>query len=548
MNNNKKSLLAGGLVSSAGLFIAKFLSIFYTIPFDAILQSSAYKGVYGGTYGIYSYVLTIAQAGLPFAIATLVSRYMARNDYKTTLLIRKVSFYTMTAFGFICMLFLLIGSQPIAQQIASSPELVPLYRNSLCILALAVFIIPILSSVRGFYQGIKEMNVYSISQIVEQIVRIAFLLIVSVIAIYALGFGRHWGVYFGVIATSVAGVVTIGYIKKNDSKSVKPIQEHAKYQDKPAEDAKFIFQELIKLSIPFLIIAAFGYCDQIVNIMDFTPGLEAYGAKAGIAMTPAIIDQYQDAVLYKAMKLIAIPMVLAPGFSAAIYPYITEARERKEKHLVKKYVLDCVESVIYICLPLCVALAVFARPILYTLYGVSGEGSELFVTTLQWFCIEGVSATICPIFSSLVMALGQRKKIVFTTMIFGIVKVATNRLFISFFGVPGMVLSSLLAYVIFAGLNIYIIQKEYAIDWKYTFRKLIFIFTGLAGMFLVSKVCYWFGLLDYSGNRVVALLLLAIMGIAAVGVYAGITLYCNIPQTIFHFDLESIKAKIKRGK
>ncbi|TDW25538.1 O-antigen/teichoic acid export membrane protein [Breznakia blatticola] len=548
MKNNKKSLLVGGLVSSAGLFIAKFLSIFYTIPFDAILKSAEYKAVYGGAYGVYSYVLTIAQAGLPFAIATLVSRYMARDDYKTTLLVRKVSFYTMTAFGFICMLFLLVASGPLASQMASKPALVPLYRNSLVILSLAVFIIPILSSVRGFYQGLKEIHVYSASQIVEQIVRILFLLIVSGIAIYVLDFGRYWAVYFGVIATSVSGVVTIAYIKRNDSKTIKPVVELANQQEKEPVDAKIIFRELIILAIPFLINAAFGYCDQFLNIIDFKPGLEAFGRQSGTLINASIIDMYQDAVLYKAMKLIAIPMVLAPGFSSAIYPYITEARERNQPKVVSKYVVECVESVVYICLPICVALALFARPILYTLYGVSGEYSELYVNTLQWFTIEGISATICPIFASLVIALGRRKQIIYTTMVFGVTKLLTNRLFISMFGVPGMVLSSLLAYIIFAGLNIYIIQKECQVNWKYSFRKLIFILTGLVGMFLVSMVFNWTGLLNYSGNRIVSLLLLGFMGILTVGVYAAITLYCNIPQSIFHFDLDGIKNKFRRGK
>lgn len=548
MKNNKKSLLVGGLVSSAGLFIAKFLSIFYTIPFDAILKSAEYKAVYGGAYGVYSYVLTIAQAGLPFAIATLVSRYMARDDYKTTLLVRKVSFYTMTAFGFICMLFLLVASGPLASQMASKPALVPLYRNSLVILSLAVFIIPILSSVRGFYQGLKEIHVYSASQIVEQIVRILFLLIVSGIAIYVLDFGRYWAVYFGVIATSVSGVVTIAYIKRNDSKTIKPVVELANQQDREPVDAKTIFRELIILAIPFLINAAFGYCDQFLNIIDFKPGLEAFGRQSGTLINASIIDMYQDAVLYKAMKLIAIPMVLAPGFSSAIYPYITEARERNQPKVVSKYVVECVESVVYICLPICVALALFARPILYTLYGVSGEYSELYVSTLQWFTIEGISATICPIFASLVIALGRRKQIIYTTMVFGVTKFLTNRLFISMFGVPGMVLSSLLAYIIFAGLNIYIIQKECQVNWKYSFRKLIFILTGLVGMFLISMVFNWTGLLNYSGNRVVSLLLLGFMGILTVGVYAAITLYCNIPQSIFHFNLDGIKNKIRRGK
>lgn len=540
MSNRKQSLLTGGLISSAGLLISKFLSLFYTIPFDAILQTSENRAIYSEAYNVYSYILMIASAGLPFAIATLVSRYLTREDYKTALLVKKISFYTMLALGFICMCFMVIFSTPIATQIAADESSIPTMRMTLILLSLAIFIIPVLSSFRGFYQGMKEMQIYSASQVVEQIVRIVFLLGVSCIAIYVFNADRIWAVYFGVIATSVAGFLTILYIKSYDRKKVLPIKRLAKQQDGESRDSKELFKELIFLAIPFLITAVFGYCDTIINQWDFVPGMKAFGITDA-----SVINLYKDGVYYKAMKLIAIPMILAPGFSSAIYPYITEARERRQPGLVQKYISNCVESVVYIALPICFALFVFAKPIIYTLYGPTGENLETYTMILKWFALEGLSATICPIFSSLVMSVGQRKKIIFTTMIFAVIKIVTNRWLISRIIVGGMVLSSFIAYAIFAGLNIIIIQRNYKVKWRYTLRKILFMLIGIGGFYLVSLIFNFFGMIDYTGNRIISLIYLGIMGIICCLAYFGITAYCHIPQSIFGFDLSAISEKIK---
>lgn len=540
-NSKKQSLLAGGLISSAGIFISKLLGLIYVIPYDTILQTAENKAYYAGAYNIYSYILNIATAGLPFAIATLIARYASRNDYRTCLLIRKISFYTMMAFGFICMCLMILFSTNIAHQVVPDGGDYDIMRNVIILISLAVFIIPILSSLRGFYQGFKEMGIYSSSQVIEQITRIVFLLGMGIFAVYVFHKDAVWALYFGVIAASVAGGITILYIKRFDFTKLKAIKRQAMAQEFDLKIAPYdLFKELIFVAIPFFLIALFGYCDTIVNQWDIVPGLTAFGASS------KQIILYQDAIFFKATKIIAIPMILAPGFSAAIIPYITTALEKRDFRLVKKYITDCVESVVYIALPVCFALLLFASPIIFTLFGVKGDDLDLYARVLQWFSLEALCATICPIFSSLVMALGSRRKIVFNTFIFALVKVATNRLFISAFGMPGMVLSSFLAYMIFAGLNIWVIQKSYAINWTYTFRKIVLMFVGLLGFYLVTLVFGFLGMIGYEGNRIVALLYLAIMGSLSCLAYFAITAYCHVPQTIFNIDIHKILQTIKR--
>lgn len=537
MNSRKQSVLLGGLISTAGIFISKFLGLIYVVPFDAILQSAANKAYYSQTYSIYSYVLQIATAGLPFAVATLVARYAAREDYRTCLLVKKISFLTMALLGVISGVIMILLSGVIASSVCPADGDIEIMKNAIILISISLFIIPILSSIRGFYQGLKEMEIYSMSQVLEQIVRIAFLLGIGAIIVFVLNIDAVWAMYFSVIAASVAGALTIFFIQWKGKAKYSEVKALAKAQsDENKMSSKEIFKELIILSIPWLLTAIFGYCDPIINQMDLGPGLEAYGKLA-------YDNNLSTAIFMHATKIIAIPMILATGFSSAIIPYITSAMEKKNVKQVHKYIMDSMDSVIYLALPMCFLLFVLAKPVMFTMFGSSNI--ELDTFAMQWYTFEGLCSTICPIITSIVMALGYRDRAILHTIIYAFIKLLTNRLFISIFGLGGLVLSTVLASVVCAGLNLYIIQKNYHVKWVYTFRKTIFMILGLIAIYVVLIPFNMMGWVDYLDSRILSLCMLGVMGIVSVLTYVFVTGIFQVPQLIFNVDVNSLVSKVK---
>lgn len=63
--------------------------------------------------------------------------------------------------------------------------------NCLRILSLAIFLVPVLSAFRGYYQGLKEMEEYAFSQAFEQVFRVAFLLSTACLVVYAFGWNKN---------------------------------------------------------------------------------------------------------------------------------------------------------------------------------------------------------------------------------------------------------------------------------------------------------------------------------------------------------------------
>ena len=107
-SNIKKSVVLSGLVGTGGLFVAKLLGLFYSIPLSSILGSDAYMAYYGNAYRIYNYILNICTAGFPMAVATVVARYKVKEDYKSLLVIRKLALAILAMLGLFGMGMLMI--------------------------------------------------------------------------------------------------------------------------------------------------------------------------------------------------------------------------------------------------------------------------------------------------------------------------------------------------------------------------------------------------------------------------------------------------------
>ena len=398
-SNVKKSIILSGLVGTGGLFIAKLIGIVYAIPFSSILGNEAYMGIYGQAYNIYSYVLTVFTAGFPFAIATLVARYSVLKDAKSILSVKKLSLAFLSITGFSGMLLLMLLAGKIAPIMVE--ENIDIMVNTLRILAIAVFLVPVLSAFRGFYQGLKEMEEYAISQAFEQIFRVLFLLAGSCIAVYALGLDRKYALYISVLSTSIAAIAGIVQIYQFDRKHIGEIESLALNQKEKAVDNKKIFKDFVSISIPYLLSSILGYSQQIYNAILLPIGLRLHNYESKVITT--IISS----TTYVGVKITAIPMILAPGFAAAIIPHITEALTKKDYKLIRKNIIDCINIILYIGIPVCFCIFLYAKPINYTLF--YNEDLKLASYVLAWLSLEAFLGTLAPVVTNLMMALELRK-------------------------------------------------------------------------------------------------------------------------------------------
>ena len=522
----KKSIIVGGLIGTGGLFVSKLIGLAYTIPFSYILQSEAYQSVYAQSYNIYAYLLTIFQSGVPFAVATLVARYIALEDAKSVILVKKIAFAILGLTGFVGMILLFTLSNVIAPAMVAKN--VDIMANCLKILSLAIFLVPVLSAFRGYYQGLKEMEEYAFSQAFEQVFRVAFLLSTACLVVYAFGWDKKYALYAAVMSTSVATIAAIAQFAYFDRKHQYVVDAMASKQTKACRSAKKIFNEILILAIPYLVVAILGNIDQIFNGFLLPTGLKMhYNAKD----TTTVIS----ASNYVAGKLNAIPMILGPGFATAIIPHISEALSKKNYKLVKKNVLDSINVVLYVAIPVSFCIFAYAGPLNYTLY--YSENLELCTFVVQWMALEGFLSTLAQLVTNLMVSLELRKYVLKNLAIGVLIKGVLLIPFVWIMGIAGAIISSLIGtgYILYK--NLKEIHDVYNISYHKTMIIVIRILIGLLALWITSILLSKLGLYGVEGSKLVCLFKMCLNGLLSVIVYVVVTLYLKVPQSIFHFQL-----------
>lgn len=526
-SRKKQSFIAGALTSTAGIFISKALGILYIVPFTAMATESN-MFFYSQAYTYYEILLNVCAAGFPFAIAAMVAKYANKNDFKTVMLIRKLSMSLMLLTGFLAAIIFVCFSAPIAMNALGSEATagdVQKLQTAFIILSFAVILVPFLSVFRGFYQGLKELKVYAVSQVVEQGVRVGVLLGGGAFLIYVLQMDSIYAIYMAVLSTSIAALAAILFYFYFDRKHISDLKKAAHFQMKDSETKKDLFIEMLLFGLPYVATAFLGNSMSIVNNAFFMNAVKA---------TPATYEQYKlilGIMQVQANKLTSIPQVLAIGFSAGIVPYLTVSLENKDWKELQQNITDCLGTVLYIGMPLFFCLLVLAGPIYYVMYG----GAHLKVGTevLMWSSPIAITGTLSPICSSIMMTLRLRKKSLFYLLIGFVIKVISFFILIDLFGYSGAITSSILTSLVVIFLNLRIIKKDYHVSYRVVGNQLLRIIVCLAGMLVGFTILNLMGLNPVYYSRFTALILLGMYGIAGLVIYYFISDKLKLPQSIF---------------
>ncbi len=555
-NERKQSIIFGGLISSAGVFLSKVLGLVYVIPFNAIAGSDNML-YYGYAYYIYSYLLNVSTAGIPFAIATLVAKYYNVKDYKTVLLIKKISLGLMMAMGFVGMCIVILTSGPLANMILaeeSSPETLEITKNVLVIISFALFFVPVLSGYRGFYQGLKRMELYAFSQVLEQLIRVFFLLGAGSIAVYIFKQDQIWAIYFAVFSASVAAICALLHIKKFDKEEMKEFKLLASQQERISnQHIPTLLKEIVIISIPYLLSSVIAYSSDMIDLVLFAKALESTGIVADLCNLI-----YGTIIAVQTKKIIAIPQILAIGFGASLIPYITASIEKKDIKEVCKHIKDTLETTLYIVLPLSVCLFFFSKEVMYLLYGNETKVLVDHVTNLsttievldysnylmKYRSFDALFGTIVPLFTSLLIACRLRKESLIALGTGLILKFVMLVPCTKIFGMTGATFSNFFYYFAIIALDVYFLNIRFKINWKFTLRRLLVMLIGVLGSSITYCILYLIlGDLTLFG-RIGMIPLVAIEGIIVLIVYAGITSVFGLPQKIFKINLNDIKRKL----
>ncbi len=354
----KEKMLRGSAWMTAGSIFSRILGAIYIIPwygwFGADkLQANA---LYTKGYTVYSIFLMIATAGIPSAVAKEVAHYNSLNEYGIGRRLFKRTILLMFGLGLISAVILWFIAPFISQ---GDPRVVPIYRS----LAIALVLIPIMSLIRGFFQGYQEMAPSAISQLVEQVVRIVYMLAATYLIMRVLNDGYVLGVVhstLGAFFGAIGGILMLVfyYIK------------HRAHFDELADNSSQIIEvsdrqlikQVIYQSIPFIFISISMTLYNLYDQYSFQPIMQW--------VTDFSLREINDQFALfagNANKLVMVIVALAIAMASTAIPLLTEMVTKHDKQGTRDQITDTLELFFLVMLPSSLGMAAVARP-LYVLF------------------------------------------------------------------------------------------------------------------------------------------------------------------------------------
>ncbi len=488
----KSSFIEGTVIATLAIVITKILGMLYVIPFYAIIgvQGSA---LYAYAYNIYVIFLDISSAGLPVAISKIIKEYntlgMMDAKVRAYKVAKKIiSFISVAAF---IVLFLFAGNLAslILGDLQGGNTISDVTFVIRCV-SFAILVIPFLSVSKGYLQGHNIINVSSISQVIEQVVRIIVILGGSYLGLKVLNLSLTTSVGIAVFGAFAGGFAAMLYIFINMRKNKKELSlEEVEKKDDISN--REILKKIISYAIPFIII------DVAVSLYNFIDMVLISRTMGYLGYDAATTEFVTSSVATWANKINVIVNSVAMGLTVSLIPNIVEAFTLKKWSLVEKRLNKAIQIILVTCIPMVLGISFLAKPIWNIFYGNSNL--ELGSIVLGVSIFGALFYNIYMITSMTLQSLNKFKAVYFTTFL----GYLTN----AFLDVPlmllchrlnlqpfiGALLATILGYTLASTSALIILRKHHQLKYHESYKMfgkiLVPSLCMMLVVFLVARLC-----------------------------------------------------------
>lgn len=396
---NQEKMVKGSAWMTASNIISRLLGAVYIIPWYAWMGEHANEAnsLSSMGYTVYALFLLISTAGIPAAIAKQTSYYNSLNEYKISRQLFYKALQLMAILGAISAIIMYLAAPLLAKWSGGGEELIPTMRA----LSLAVLIFPCMSVVRGYFQGNQDMMPFALSQIVEQVARVFYMLLTAFIIMKVFK-----GDYVDAVTQSTLAafigmlasfIVLFFYIRKQ-----KPMFDYLEAHSANEHEAstRDLLTETLKEAIPFIIVGSGVTVFKLVDQFTFSNFMNTFTTYSGSQLRTlfAIFNANPD-------KLTMVVIALATSISATGLPLITEAITLKKYRDLSKLISNNLQLFMFVMLPATFGMIVLAKP-LYTMFYAP---DDLGVSVLIQACFAGLFMGLYMLSSTMLMGMYENK-------------------------------------------------------------------------------------------------------------------------------------------
>lgn len=510
----KNSFIAGAFITTLGIVISKILGIVYVIPFHAVIGEQG-GALYGYAYTIYTLFMSLATAGIPLAISKIVSEYQTLGYYNAKKRAFALGKKIALLLGFVCFLVLILFAPLLAKSILGDlvgGNTIEDVTFVIRVISTAILVVPVLSVYRGYFEGHRFMSPPSVSQVLEQIVRVLVIVLGSYLALDVFNLSLTSAVGIALAGATAGAIVSYFYLVDKKKRNKKKFDEKVRNVNEPIITNKMIFRKLITYAVPFILIDIFKSMYSYVDMVTVVKGLVDI-AKYSVSDAETIMSMLST----WGSKFNMIILSVSTGVVVSLIPNLTQSVVKKDSKDINKKINQALSILLFLMLPMTIGLSFLSEPVWMLFYGNSVYGPSV----LSYFIFVGLFMGLFTAAISIIQTLKDYKT-VFVSLIVGVMlKIILNTNLMETFyklGLPayyGTITASLVAYLVSFIICLVVLRGKYKIDYEDTVKNFLDILCGCMLMVVVLFLMK-FIIPIVSTNRITNLFI--IIGYALIGV------------------------------
>ncbi|MEH7886056.1 polysaccharide biosynthesis protein [Bacillus sp. JJ1609] len=533
-------LLRGTFILTLGTIISKVLGLFYVIPFYAIVKEHG-TALYSFSYIPYTIFISIATAGVPLAVSKFIAKYNAMEEYAVGRKLFKSGLVVMLASGVISFLIMYMTAPFLAEISISSTKKnleisVEDVTTVIRAVSFALIVVPFMSLIRGFFQGHQSMGPSAVSQVVEQIVRIVFLLAGAYVVLNWLNGSMVTAVSVATFAAFIGALGSLAILGWYWFKR-KPHLDELLKEDKGTLDIslKDIYKEILLYAAPFVFVGIANPLFQFIDQITFSRAMGLIGLE----------DQAQAAfsvLNFESHKLVIIPVSLATAFSLTLVPSITKSFVENDRKSMRRQLDQTFQVLMYLTVPATFGLALLAEPMFTVFY----EHKDLGTEVLRTYAPVAILFALYSVTAAILQGINEQRFTILSLLTGLLVKLSLNIPLIKLFETQGAVLSTALGYTAAIVINMLVIKTFARYPMGFVARRiaLIIVFSGLmAGV----TMAFYEVLVQFlsPASKFQSIVIIAISAVVGSAVYLYLGLRTKLVDKLFGDRVTKIKRKLR---
>lgn len=506
-DKEKTGFQCGALLLLSSAVIVKLIGALFKIPLSSkYCLGDLGFGYFSSAYDLFTPFYALAMAGLPVAVSKTVSEYSAQGRFKEVRQALKVSRRVYFAAGLICFLCLSAGIYPFSRLTDSTGAGI----YALFAMTPSVVFCCLMSSYRGYYQGLNNMLPTAVSELLEALCKLILGFGFGFLTVKITGnvaFGAAAAIFGITLGTAVSTLYLKFYYKfKGDGISCEQLSVS------PLEnERRSAVKALIIIAVPVALASLSGNIALIIDALTVRRQLgllpdgafnvirEMYAysiADYNKTAASPITDGELAALLYgirgKAYTLFNLVPTLTGVIGVSAVPVIAGLNAKNSYKSLNRNLNSALKLTALIAFPAGIGLFVASDRIMELLYD-SAASVEIGAPLLKLFGIAAVFAGIAIPLTGILQAIGKQKAALINIAAGAVAKLVVGFITVSVpkINVRGAALSTVICYFVIFVLHIAVLlrSKGVSVNIKTVFLKPLgsSLICGLAA-YLIFKI------------------------------------------------------------